>query len=435
MSQTRAGARTSLGLGEALKLIVAAAPAPALESVPLGEALGRLLPVELPALVDQPPFDKSAMDGFATASPFPPPAGPWRVVGTAAAGSGLPRELGKGECLRIMTGAAVPPGALSVQRVEWTELLPATPAGTELVRFAREERSDNIIRRGENQRAGALLLAPRVLRAQDLGILASSGYDEVPVSRRLRVAVISTGDELASAGSSLGAGAIFDSNGPQLAAQALSLGCESRFLGIVRDDVEALTASFEAALATSDLLLVSGGVSMGEFDHVPRALARAGVAMLFHGLTMKPGKPVFFGKRGQSSAGTADGAAGTADGAAGTADGAAVFGLPGNPVSTFVAFEILVRAYIAAASGLPLEARRVGARLASPLARRESDRTEFLPARLETGADGLPAVRPLAYGGSSMLSALAEADCLVTMEIGVDRIEEGRTVDARLLRP
>jgi molybdopterin molybdotransferase len=409
--------RTFLGLGEALRLVTEAAPAPELERVALGEALGRVLTGDLYALVDQPPFDKSAMDGFATCSAFPAGEGPWRVVGTAAAAAlaAPPPALGAGECLRIMTGAMIPPGARSVQRVEWTEVLPPSVSGLELVRFTRGESSDNIIRRGENQRAGELLLEPRVLRAQDLGILASSGHAELPVSRRTRVAVISTGDELAAAGSSLAPGAIFDSNGPLLCAQARALGCEVSFLGIVRDGEDELARAFDDALGASDLLLVSGGVSMGEFDHVPKALARAGIEMIFHGLAMKPGKPVFFGTR--------------------RSGGAAVFGLPGNPVSTFVAFEVLVRPHLAARAGLRFEPRLVGARLAAPLRRRECDRAEFLPARLESGPDGLPAVRALPYKGSSMLSALAEADCLVMMEPGLESLEEGRVVDARLLRP
>ena len=406
--------RTYLSLEEALRVVASVAPPPVMERVRLGSALGRVLIEELAARVDQPPFDKSAMDGFALGVRFPASEGPWRVAGTVAAGSPPAAPLKAGECLRIMTGAPLPPGALCVQRVEWSEAMPPSQDGTELVRFTRDEKSDNIIRRGENQRRGQSLLRPRLLKAQDIGILASSGYDEVPVSRRPRVSVISTGDELAAAGSSLGEAAIYDSNGPQLTAQAQALGCEATFLGIVRDSETALAAAFRRALAESDLLLVSGGVSMGEFDHVPRALARAGVQMLFHGLAMKPGKPVFFGTQVR---------------------GAAVFGLPGNPVSTFVAFEVLVRAFLAAQLGCGLEVRLIGARLASPLSRRESDRCEFLPALLGTGADGLPVVMPLPYGGSSMLSALAQADCLLTMEIGVDRIEEGRTVNARLLRP
>lgn len=428
MSEAAAGLRGSLGLDEALRMIEGSAPKPVIEMVGLASALGRVLAQELRALLDQPPFDKSTMDGYAPAASFPAPEGPWRVAGTVAAGDPQPAPLEAGDCLRIMTGAPLPPGSLCVQRVEWSEILPDSSGGAELVRFTRQEISDNIVRRGANQRSGASLLGPRLLAPQDIGILASSGYAEVPVARRPRAIVISTGDELSAAGAALGVAGIYDSNGPQLCAQAQALGCESSFMGIVGDDEEALAAAFASALAQADILLVSGGVSMGDFDHVPRALARAGVETLFHGLAMKPGKPVFFGRATPRAAGR-EGHTG------GEACGTAVFGLPGNPVSTFVVFEVLVRAYLGVMLGLPQGPRLIGARLASPLSRSESERHEFLPARLGRGADGLPIATPLPYRGSSMLSALAEADCLLEMEAGVDRIEEGRIVDARLLRP
>ena len=421
--------RTALSLEEALRIVVAAAPPPVVERVRLAEALDRILVETASAAIDQPPFDKSAMDGFAHGSPLPAPEGPWRVVGlsaarASAAGEGAQVSLKPGECVRIMTGAMLPPGTMAVQRIERCEVQPpppgggAAPGGAELVRFTRREEWDNIIRRGENQRKGDILLTPRLLRPQDIGILASSGYADLLVARRPRIAVLSTGDELAAAGTALSPGAIYDSNGPQLATQALACGCELLLMGTVPDDEDALVRAFEEALASCDVLVVSGGVSMGDFDHVPRALARSGVEKLFHGLALRPGKPVFFGTRRD-----------------GCRPSSAVFGLPGNPVSTFVGFELLVRPHLAARTGMVSEPRTIGARLAAPLERVETDRIEFLPARLQIGADGLPAVRPLAYKGSSMLSALAEADCLISMDIGVKRMEEGRVVNARLVRP
>ena len=412
-----AGGPGGLRLEEALRLVLENVPGPPLETVALDEALGRALPQAISAAIDQPPFDKSAMDGYAHASPLPAPEGPWRVVGLSAAGSARPGPLGPGECLRIMTGAMLPSGATAVQRFEWTEA-PDAPTGA-LVRFTRAETRDNVIRRGENQKAGDLLLGPRVLAAQDIGILASSGYHEVLAARRTRVAVVSTGDELAAPGSPLASGAIYDSNGPQLVACARAFGCDARFLGIVRDDEDELAAAFERALAGCDVLIVSGGVSVGDFDHVPRALARGGVETVFHGLAMKPGRPLLFGRKHGSATGA----------------GAAVFGLPGNPVSTFVAFEVLVLPHLAARSGLAWEPRYLGARLESEISHLETDRVEFLPARLGRGEDGLPSVRPLEYRGSSMLSALAQADCLIEAGIGVERLLEGSVVHARLVRP
>ena len=419
------GAIGALRVEEALRLALEAAPRPKAERVPLVRALGRVLAEEARARVDQPPFDKSAMDGFAHSSPLPAPEGPWRVTGLAAAGSSRLPPLGPRECVRIMTGAMVPPGTAAVQRVEWTEALSPPPPGfrySATVRFTRAEEADNLVRRAANQRAGELLFGPRVLRPQDIGILASSGYDEILVAERPRVAVLSTGDELASPGSPLVPGAVYDSNGPLLAALALDCGCDASFLGIAKDDEDSLLRAIESALRGRDVLIVSGGVSMGDFDRVPRALARAGVEEVFHGLAMRPGKPVLFGTR-RSGAG------------AGARASAAAFGLPGNPVSSFVAFEMLVRPYLAARSGLAWKPRSVGARLAAAVARGDTDREEYLPARLERGAEGLPSVRPLEYRGSSMLSVLGEADCLIGIAIGVGGMAEGSVVDARLVRP
>ena len=404
---------------EALRLVLDAAPPPATEPVPLGEALGRALVRVLPSTVDHPPFDKSAMDGFA----FDPalPAAVLKVVQSVAAGSEAGRRLGRGECARIMTGAPLPPGAGAVQRIEWTE--PVVPkgddagtagVGAEFVRFTRPETGSNVILRGENLRRGEPLLGPRLLAPQDIGILASSGYAEVEVARRPRVAVLSTGNEVVEPGRPLGGAAIYDSNGPQLAAQARSAGCVATFLGIARDEPGRLAEALGRALDGFDVVLVSGGVSMGDFDLVPRTLEALGVRRVFHKVAMKPGKPTWFGLRGTT----------------------AVFGLPGNPVSTFVNFEFLLKPHLARRMGLEPRPRMLRAVLAAPVSRRESDRVEFLPVRIERDAErGIDLARPLGYRGSSMLNILAEADGLVRVEIGVDRLEEGASVDARLIRP
>ncbi len=411
MSDTSA-ARTALHPDEALALVESWNEAPELETVSLDRALGRALARELPALMDQPPFDKSAMDGFAYAAAADT-AGPdfaWRVAAILPAGAGRSlAPLGPGECARIMTGAPLPPGADRVQRIEWTT---EEPGG--LVRFTKPESETNVILRAENQRAGDRLLSPRMLAPVDIGLLASSGYAELPVARRPRVAVLSTGDELAAPGGELRDGAIFDSNGPQLAAQARAAGCDARYLGSVRDKPGALDLAVAVALESCDVLLLSGGVSMGDFDYVPRALAAAGVRQVYHGLAMRPGKPSYFGLR----------------------EGRAVFGLPGNPVSTFVNFEVLVKPHLYRRMGLLHKPRLVSALLARGISRKGSDRVEFLPARLErTEAGAAPRVRPLPYHGSSMLSVFAEADCLLRVELGVTAIEEGSWIDARLLRP
>jgi molybdopterin molybdotransferase len=394
---------------KALALVLQAAPEPRFETVALADALGRVLARELASTVDHPPFDKSAMDGFA----YDPrhPADLYKVSSVIAAGAPSDRKIGQGECARIMTGSPLPPGTAAVQRVESAG---ADSSGVELVRFTGLEPVPNVILRGENLRSGETLMSPRLLAPQDIGILASSGYASVEVSARPRVAVLSTGDEVCEAGGPLRKAAIYDSNGPQLAAQAKAAGCEAVSYGIVRDDAGALEQALARALDECDVVIVSGGVSMGDFDFVPKSLAALGVERVFHKVAMRPGKPTWFGKRGSK----------------------AVFGLPGNPVSTFVNFEFLVRPHLLRRMGLTYEPRIVSAALAVPLARSGGDRVEFLPARLERSpGGGQELVRPIDYKGSSMLNALANADCLVRMEIGVVRLEAGETVDARLVRP
>ncbi len=367
------------------------------DEVPLHGALGRVLARDLYARVDQPPFDKSAMDGFAWGGK---PADFLRIVRTLPAGTVTDRPLAPGECARIMTGAPLPPGADRVQRVEWTEEADGR------VRFTKAESADNVIRRGENQKAGDLLLGRRLLRPADIGILASSGYDRVPVQRKPVVGILSTGDELRTSGEPLEPGTIYDSNGPQLAAQAAAAGCEVLFYGRFPDLPEPLEAAVRTALSECDLVLLSGGVSMGDFDYVPEVLARCGVEKIFHNLAMKPGKPTFLGRR----------------------ENVFVLGLPGNPVSTFVNFEILGKAVLARLRGLPPDVPAVRARLAAGISRRDAERVEFLPARYSGGE-----IRVLRYSGSSMLSVLSGANALIRLEIGQKSREPGEDIDARLL--
>jgi molybdopterin molybdotransferase len=399
---------------EALALVLEGLPPPWLDRITLDEALGRALAGPLPCLVDQPPFDKSAMDGFA----WPGPAGRavdgggWlRVVGTVAAGEGAGRPIGEGECARIMTGAPLPPGAGAVHRIERCELARG-PGGEELVRFTRPEPLPNLIRRGENLRAGEPLLGPRILEPQDIGILASSGYGELEVARRPKVAVVSTGSEIAAPGAALAPAAIYDSNGPALVAQARKAYVEAAHYGIARDEAGELEALLSRALADCDVLLVSGGVSMGDYDLVPRILESLGVEAVFQRIAMRPGRPTFFGRMGTKS----------------------VFGLAGNPLAAFVCFELFVRPLLAARMGLAYAPRLERARLAAALRLKPSERTEILPLRLERSALGELIAHPLRYHGSSMLSVLGEADALLELDAGLGGLEAGASVELRLIR-
>jgi molybdopterin molybdotransferase len=403
---------------EAVAMMASFIRKPKLEAVALSAALGRIMPAPVAGTMDQPPFDKAAMDGWAW-NPLPGeslPERPLAVRGTIAAGSASmggdrPDDpLTHGEAARIMTGAPLPAGASRIQRFEWSRIDSDEAPSSALeatVSFTKAEGYDNVIRRGENARAGDELLSPRMLSAQDIAILAADGRATAMVAKRPVVGVLSTGAELSDPGESLSAAGIYDSNRPQILAQLRSPAFDARDLGRLPDDFGATLSAIRSALLSCDVLILSGGVSMGDFDYVPRALAAAGVAERFHGVAMKPGKPTYFG----------------------TTERAFVFGLPGNPVSVFVNTELLVKELLFALSGAAYRPLVVASPAAASIGRKQSDRVEFLPVRLDS--DGVRAVR---YGGSSGIQALAQADGFARLEIGQDTIPEGAMTHVRLVR-
>ncbi|MDX9957781.1 MAG: molybdopterin molybdotransferase MoeA [Spirochaetia bacterium] len=392
------------------------------ETVGLLASLGRALPQTVASHHDQPPFDKAAMDGWAwqPAAGETLPAAPLSIRGVIAAGKAAEGDSTSGPILpgqaaRIMTGAALPPGATRIQRFEWAE----ESAGS--VRFTKADGLDNIIRQGENARVGDILLSPRIIGAQDIAVLAADGRAKVTVAKPVIVGIFSTGTELAEPGEELSGSRIYDSNRPQIQSQ-LPVGlCSVRDLGSLPDDYESTLAAVKSALATCELLILSGGVSMGDFDYVPRALKAAGVQERFHGVAMKPGKPTFFGEW----AGGETGAAVNTD----VAPRCLVIGLPGNPVSVFVNTELLVKPLLSALCGIEFRPLDIPVPVAETLTRKGTDRVEFLPVRVE--ADG---ARPVRYGGSSAIQALAGADGFIRMDIGVDRITKGGLAHVRFVR-
>ncbi len=396
---------------KALALIEGLTSEPRTELVPLDQALGRALAEEVLAPEDSPPFPKAAMDGFAVSSGDPGPS--WRLAATLAAGDAPGRALARGECAKIMTGAMMPPGADKVIRVEYTREQDG------VVTLLSEEPYANVIPRGENLRRGDRVLGPRVLAPQDVGVLASLGRAEVRVAARPVVGVLATGSELRNPGEPLGPGQIYNSNGLQACAQLSAAGAKSRYYGIVRDEPSALREAVGRALEECDLLLLSGGVSMGELDFVPGVLRDYGAQILFHKVAIKPGKPTLFARWERLSA---------ASGGKPSARPSYVFGLPGNPVSAFVIFEVFVRPLLARLQGLRYAPRTVRARLAEGFRRRDTERVELRPVRLERGE-----VRGLEFHGSAHLNALSGADALLRLEVGVERLEEGSWTDVRLL--
>jgi molybdopterin molybdotransferase len=383
---------------KALELIRTITLNPETQTVPVAEACGRVLAEKVRARIDSPPFSKAAMDGFAVQGSDG--SEKLRIVDTIVAGQVPHRRIGRGQCSRIMTGAMLPAGAERVIRVEFTEERDGW------ITVVQPETSDNVIRRGENLRAGQGLLEAKVLRPQDIGVLASQGIEAVRVAVSPLTGVITTGSELRSAGEKLEAGQIYNSNGPQLCAQLAEMNARCRYYGMVDDDPQKLSGILASALAECDLVLLSGGVSMGELDFVPEVLERQGARVHFHRLAIKPGKPTLFAQKG----------------------GKFIFGLPGNPVSTFIIFEVFVKMFLYRWMGLEYSPRTVRAALAETVRRRDSERLEYRPVRLEGNR-----VLPLDYHGSSHLSALRQAEGLIRIERGVSELTEGMEIDVRLL--
>jgi molybdopterin molybdotransferase len=387
-------------------------PLPA-RQMPLGEALGCVLADDVGAAEDLPPFANSAMDGYAVraadlagARPDTPVA--LEVTGEVFAGSGRLPRVEPGAAVRIMTGGALPPGADAVVPVEQADadggriLVPAAPGPRAFVREA-----------GEDVRAGTVVLERgRVLDPAAIGMLASVGRREVPVHPRPRVAVVSTGDELVDPGDPLGPGQIRDSNSWLLVAQATAAGAEAFRCGRLRDDPGALRRGFALAAAEGDLVLTSGGVSVGERDYTRQVLAELGDVRGFR-VAMQPGMPQAFG----------------------LAAGTPLYGLPGNPVSCFVVFEMLVRPALRRLAGHAddrLDRPRVVARLAEPV-RSPAGKVSFLRVRLQVQDEGLQA-RLTGAQGSGVLSSCVAADGLAVVPQDHTELDAGAAVQVVLLR-
>ncbi len=387
-----------LTVEQAAEIIFREAPPPRVTEVPLEAAPGHALAEECVSDVDMPPFDKAMMDGYAVRSAD---AGPLEVAEVVPAGRVPAREVRPGTCAQIMTGAPLPAGADAVQQVEKTRR-----EGARVTLLEPVVPGQNVAPRAQDLRRGEAVLRPgRLLRAAEVGALATIGKTRVRVFARPRVAVLATGDELVPADREPGPGQIRNSNTPSLAAQVRALGLECDDLGIAADDREAIRAGIREGLRR-DLLLISGGVSAGERDLVLPALEEEGVRLRMHQVLIKPGRPFCFAPR--------------------------VFGLPGNPVSSFVIFEVFVRPYLGRMMGADFARPRVRARLETPVTK-PIDRVHYLPAGVRYEG-GEYAVRTVPWHGSADLFALTRANGFVVVPIRTT-YAEGARVDCMLLDP
>ena len=390
------------------------------EDVPLERALGRVLAEEVTSAIDVPPFDSSGMDGYALIAG---PEAELEVIGEARAGHPAPEAVRAGAAVRISTGAVLPEGADAVVPVERTTAVKGGESHpravdpvmrgkvhTSRVRVPETEPGANIRRAGEDISIGAVVLRPgTMLGPAELGVAASVGRAALRCSRRPRVAVLVTGDELTPPGEALEPGGIYSSNSFALSAQVERAGAELAARGTVPDTPEGTREALRGALETVDVVIVSGGVSVGPHDHVKDALRDLGVEERFWGVRLRPGKPTWFGTR----------------------DGTLAFGLPGNPVSAMVTFQLFARPALAALQGAAADARRTTAVLAHPLARNER-REEAVRVRLRHTDDGLVA-ESTGEQGSHMLTSMLGADGLALIGPGDGELAAGERVEVELL--
>lgn len=369
------------------RVLEATRPLPA-ERILVVKAAGRVLAEAVAARGDVPPFSASAMDGYAVAPG--PPGRRLAVVGESRAGAPSERSLGEGEAIRISTGAAVPAGAAAVIPQEEVEVLDGfVVLGTEVAPGAHLRPA------GEVMRAGASVLgAGTRLGAAELGAAISAGAAEVAVSRRPIAAVLCTGDELREPGETLAPGEIYNSNAPMLVTLAARCGATAGDAIRLPDDATATETGLADALKSADVVIVSGGVSVGPHDHVKPALAKLGVQEIFWGVALQPGKPTWFGAR----------------------EGTLVFGLPGNPVSAAVTFSLFVAPALAALQGLT-HAGSAGEALLGTEVARNRRREQALRVRLEQH-DGLTVAVPNGPQGSHVITSLVGADALALIPRG-----------------
>jgi molybdopterin molybdotransferase len=376
--------------------------------VPVRTALGRVLAEDILSPVDVPAHRNSAMDGWAMRFADLGASGDTTLteIGASFAGKPFGGKVAAGQCVRIMTGGVVPEGADIVVMQER-----AKANGKSIAFGPGQKQGQNVREAGEDLKAGSVALrAGRIVRPVELGLIASLGVGEVAVRRPLRVAFFSTGDELKSVGTTLGEGEIYDSNRYTIHGMLERLGCEALDMGVVRDDPALLEKAFREAAASADVVITSGGVSVGEADFVKTMLGKLG-EVVFWKIAMKPGRPLAYGKIGAAH----------------------FFGLPGNPVSVMVTFYQFVRDALLVLMGAdPAPIPTFKATCTAKL-KKAPGRTEFQRGVLSRSADGALTVKPTGEQGSGILKSMSDANCFIILDDATGNVEAGTTVEVQLL--
>jgi len=371
------------------------------ERVPLAESLHRVLREQVVSDIDMPPFNKSAVDGYACRKEDS--GEELTVIGTLAAGSPVALTVRKDQCVKIMTGAVMPGGADCVLMVEEVEC-----TGEKKIRFKGTTPIPNICYKGEDVVAGDRLLSSgQRLTPKEIASLALAGYADPTVSRKPRVGILATGDEIVEPSVVPRLSQIRNSNSFQLIAHAQQFGCDVTYYGIARDSNEAIGKLIQQAKSENDLILLTGGVSAGELDLVPALLEKSGFRILFHGVSIQPGRPTVFGR----------------------SENKYVFGIPGNPVASFIVFETIVKELLAVMMGLAAYRKVAVCRLGKAIRRQKTRRLGWRPVKIS--GDGVAV--PLDYHGTAHISAYANADGIVPIPVGISEVPEGSQVEVRLI--
>ena len=393
---------------EAVRLVLENAPHLPVVGAPLEEARGLALTEDLQARFDSPPFDNSAVDGYALRSRDAVAGRTFRVVDEAPAGRPAREKVAEGKAIKIFTGGVIPEGADAVAMVENT-----SGWGEEFELKKAVLPGDNVRSAGEDVREGEVILrAGTEIGPSEIALAATQGYGELPVYRRPKVVILSTGTELVEPGARyLSPGEIYDSNSFAMLAQAREAGAEARRISAATDDADTLRAAMEEALTSVDVVVTSGGVSVGEKDLVKSTLLNLGVEQIFWGIKLKPGKPVFFGTR----------------------EGARLFGLPGNPVSAMVCFELFVRPALIQMMGREDKHRpRIEVYFDEDV-ENKFGRMHAMRVTLKRTEKGWRA-ESVGAQGSGLVSSLTKADALALIGPESEGVRAGEPVEAIVLR-
>ncbi len=377
--------------------------------VPVRTALGRVLAEDVLSPVDVPSHRNSAMDGWAMrgADLMADKESTLTEIGVSFAGKPFSGKVATGQCVRIMTGGVMPEGSDTVVMQER-----AKASGKSITFAAGQKTGQNVREAGEDLKRGSLALKRgRIVRPAELGLVASLGVGEVAVYRKLRVAFFSTGDELKSIGTTLGEGEIYDSNRYTLHGMLTRLGCEVLDMGVVRDDPKLIEHAFAEASASADVVITSGGVSVGEADFVKSMLAKLG-EVVFWKIAMKPGRPLAYGKIGSAH----------------------FFGLPGNPVSVMVTFYQFVRDAMLVLMGAdPVASIPTFRATCTAKLKKAPGRTEFQRGVLTQAPDGTLTVKPTGEQGSGILKSMSDANCFIILGDDTGNVDAGTSVEVQLL--